>query len=410
MAIATARGLVETLRCNRILEAEQLDDVERSLPTRPDDALALARDLLRLGWLTAYQVNCIFKDRAADLVLGHYLLLERLGEGGMGQVFKARETRLGRIVALKVLRKERINKSDIVHRFYQEIQACACLSHPNVVHAYDAEQIGATNVFAMEYVEGVDLSRLVKQSGPMPVLEACGCIRQVALGLQHIHENGMVHRDIKPANLMRSKAGVVKILDMGLARLREEEEGETQAKRLTRLGVVMGTIDFIAPEQAIDSRRADIRSDLYSLGCTFYYLLAGRPPFSGDDPMAKLLAHSCDTAAPLLSLRPEIPAPLAALVGKLMAKRPDERYQTPAELIVDLAAFLPQPISRPVPIVSPPANDDSPSPFADLVSDDPRKIESPRDFSKQRSRPFPLWIIAVVAISLLLFALLVCLL
>jgi serine/threonine protein kinase len=342
MAIASARDFVETLRRGQLLEADQLSELNRTLPSRPGDPLALARELLQRGWLTPYQINQLFQGHAGDLLLGHYILLERLGEGGMGQVFKAREVRLGRIVALKVLRKERINKPEIIQRFHQEIQAAARLSHPNIVHAYDAEQIGDAHVFAMEFVEGIDLSRLVKQSGPLPVAQACEYVRQAALGLQHIHEHDMVHRDIKPANLMRANSGgTIKILDMGLARLLEDEAEEAKAKRLTRLGVVMGTIDFIAPEQALDSRRADIRSDLYSLGCTFYFLLTGRVPFPIDEPMAKLLAHSCETAVPIAQVRPEVPAQVSAIVAKLMAKRPDERYQTPAALILDLAALSP---------------------------------------------------------------------
>ncbi|MGH7225865.1 MAG: serine/threonine-protein kinase [Gemmataceae bacterium] len=339
MTMPSARDLIEILRRSRLLEAEKLAELNRTSSSHDDDSLTLARELLQRDWLTPYQINQLFRGRADDLVLGHFVLLERLGAGGMGQVFKARETHLGRIVALKVLSKERINKPETVARFYQEIQAAACLSHPNIVHAYDAEQVGDAHVFAMEYVEGIDLSRLVKQSGPLPVAQACEHVRQAALGLQHIHENGMVHRDVKPGNLMRSNQGaIVKILDMGLARLREEEAEEAQADRLTRLGVVMGTIDFIAPEQALDSRRADIRSDLYSLGCTLFYLLIGQVPFPREEPMAKLLAHSCDPVVPVEQLRPEVPPRVSAIVSKLMAKRPKERYQTPAELILDLAA------------------------------------------------------------------------
>jgi serine/threonine protein kinase len=308
------------------------------LPSFSDNPLALAGKLLRRGWLTPYQINWLVRGHVADLVLGHYVLLEPLGVGGMGQVFKARETRLGRLVALKVLRKERIYKPEVIDRFYHEIQAAARLSHPNVIHAYDAEQIGDTHVFAMEYVEGVDLSRFVKRSGSLPVAQACEYVRQAGLGLQHIHENDMVHRDIKPGNLMRASPGdSIKILDLGLARLREDEGEGGQADRLTRLGVVMGTVDYISPEQALNSRSADIRSDLYSLGCTFYFLLTGQVPFPTEEPMAKLIAHSCEIAVPVGQLRVEAPPPVCAIVAKLMAKHPDERYQTPAELILDLA-------------------------------------------------------------------------
>jgi eukaryotic-like serine/threonine-protein kinase len=397
MTITSARELVETLSRGQLLESDQLGELSRSLSARPGDPLVLARELLQRGWLTPYQINRLFQGHAADLALGRYVLLERLGEGGMGQVFKARETRLGRIVALKVLRKERINKPEIVQRFHQEIQAAARLSHPNIVHAYDAEQIGDTHVFAMEHVEGIDLSRLIKQSGPLPVAQACEYVRQAALGLQHIHEHGMVHRDIKPANLMRANQGAtIKILDMGLARLLEDEDVEAKAKRLTMLGTVMGTVDFIAPEQAVDSRCADIRSDLYSLGCTFYFLLTGRVPFPVDEPMAKLVAHSCEQPLPVGQVRPEVPPRVSAIVAQLMAKRPDERYQTPAALMVDLAALSPPAAvvsSTPVPAI--PLTE----PFAPIR---PRMVVAP--WWKET------WIVVIVAVFALMIGLIVCLL
>src|SRR5262245_52236376 len=356
MAIASTRSLIEMLSHGRLLEPAQLEELTRSLPSRSADPVALARELIQRGWLTPYQINQLFQGHASDLLLGHYLLLERLGEGGMGQVFKARETRLGRVVALKVLRKERIVKPDIIRRFHNEIQAAARLSHPNIVHAYDAEQIGDAHVFAMEYIEGIDLARLVKQSGPLPVEQACEYVRQAAVALQPIHEHGMVHRDIKPANLMYDKhERVIKVLDMGLARLLDDDTGEASVTKLTRLGVVMGTVDYIAPEQALNSQRADIRSDLYSLGCTFYYLLTGRVPFPADEPMAKLLAHSCEQAVPIEQLRPDAPARVVAIVHKLMAKHPDARHQTPAELVLDLAALKPPPAAEELRVATAPS-------------------------------------------------------
>jgi eukaryotic-like serine/threonine-protein kinase len=338
MTIASARGLVEVLGRYRLLEADQLAELKDIAPSFSDNVSALAGKLQQRGWLTSYQIHRLLNGCASELTLGRYVLLDRIGAGGMGEVFKARETRLGRHVALKVLRKERISKPDLVDRFYHEIQAAASLSHPNIIHAYDAEQIADTHVFAMEYVDGIDLSRFVKQSGSLPVAQACEYIRQAGLGLHHIREHGMVHRDIKPGNLMRVHPGKsIKILDMGLARLRQDQE-EADADRLTRLGFVMGTVDFISPEQALNSRCADIRSDLYSLGCTFYYLLTGRVPFPTAEPMNKLIAHSREQAVPIEHLREEAPPQVCAIIAKLMAKRPHERYQTPSELILDLAA------------------------------------------------------------------------
>ncbi|HWG47180.1 MAG TPA: bifunctional serine/threonine-protein kinase/formylglycine-generating enzyme family protein [Gemmataceae bacterium] len=407
MTIASARSLVEILSRGKLLEPDQLAELIRTLPARPADPLSLARELLQRGWLTPYQINQLFQGRAADLVLGHYVLLERLGEGGMGQVFKAREQRLGRIVALKILRKELV-KPDLIRRFHQEIQAAARLSHPNVVHAYDAEQVGDAHIFAMEYIAGIDLSRLIKQSGSLPVPQACEYIRQAALGLQHIHEHGMVHRDIKPANLIRATHGeVIKILDMGLARLLDDDADEAPATKLTRLGVVMGTIDYIAPEQALNSHRADIRSDLYSLGCTFYFLLTARVPFPLDEPMAKLLAHQCDEAVAVEQLRPEVPARVLAIVGKLMAKRPDERYQTPAELVLDLAALTPPVAQATVPagqVVRP-----SPPPLAIPIASAVPSVSPGGQASRRKSpsRRSKLWIAIAVILSPLLIGWLV---
>ncbi|OAI54255.1 hypothetical protein AYO44_15270 [Planctomycetaceae bacterium SCGC AG-212-F19] len=201
MGIDTVAALNEELVKNQLLEATQLSQVAR-LQARAADARGLARELVQRGWLTPYQVNQLFQGHGKDLVLGHYLLLERLGEGGMGQVFKARHARLGRIVALKVIRKDKLADPEAVGRFRREIQAVAQLSHPNVVAAFDADQTDDALFLIMEYVEGIDLARLVREQGPLPVPVACEYIRQAALGLQHAHEKGLVHRDVKPSNLL----------------------------------------------------------------------------------------------------------------------------------------------------------------------------------------------------------------
>src|SRR5262249_54266744 len=201
MLIDSSASLIETLRRLQLLEPVQLGEVARLAPTFPD-ARALAKELLHRAWLTPYQVNQLLQGRGGDLVLGQYVIQERLGEGGMGQVFKAQQRRLNRVVDLKVIRKDRLANPEAVRRFHREVQAVAQLSHPNVVVAYDADQVNSTHFFAMEYVEGTDLARLVRESGPLPVVFACDYIRQAALGLQHAHERGLVHRDIKPSNLL----------------------------------------------------------------------------------------------------------------------------------------------------------------------------------------------------------------
>jgi serine/threonine protein kinase len=254
----------------------------------------------------------------------------------MGVVFKAEDS-LGRLVALKVIRDERLAHPEALRRFHREVRAAAQMAHPNVVYAHDAGQVGGTPFFVMEYVEGTDLAQLVAQLGPLPVAEACEYTRQAALGLRHAHQRGLVHRDIKPSNLLLTSKGVVKVLDLGLARLFESDPTQPTSTELTAEGAVIGTPDFIAPEQALDARSADIRSDLYSLGSTLYFLLTGRPPFPGGSLAQKLLKHQLHDPTPVERLRPEVPPGVAAVVRRLMAKRPRDRYQTPGEAAQALA-------------------------------------------------------------------------
>jgi WD40 repeat protein/serine/threonine protein kinase len=351
--------LVRVLHENQLLEPAQLEELTRQLQPGFAEARNLARELIRRGWLTPYQANALAQGRAKDLVLGSYLLLEPLGEGGMGQVYKARHQKLGRTVALKVIRKDQLMNPAAVRRFHREIQASAQLSHPNIVLAYDADQVGGTHFFAMEYVEGIDLSRLVKKYGPLLVPQACDYVRQAALGLQHASERGLTHRDIKPSNLLVTGGvvsgllssggvgqvtpvsgwGVVKILDLGLARLQAATtEGDAQSA-LTHSGLVMGTPDFIAPEQVEDSHTVDTRADLYSLGCTLYFLLTAQVPFPGGTFLEKLYKQKYQEPPAIEQLRPEVSAAVAAVVRRLLAKRPEQRYQTPGELAVALAGL-----------------------------------------------------------------------
>jgi WD40 repeat protein/tRNA A-37 threonylcarbamoyl transferase component Bud32 len=356
MAIDSVAGLIDVIRACRLLEPAQLNDLA-GRQEQFGDPRALARELLRRGWLTAYQVNQLFRDQGSSLVLGQYVLLERLGEGGMGQVFKARHQRLERAVALKLIRPERLASQDAVQRFQREARAAARLSHPNIVTIYDADEYNGTHFFAMECVEGTDLARLVKERGPLPVAQACEYIRQGALGLQHAHEQGLVHRDIKPGNLFLAfradGSPLIKVLDMGLARLSSALEAGSDTDMLTAEGAVMGTPDYIAPEQAINSRTVDIRADIYSLGCTLYFLLTGRPPFPGGSLAEKLLKHQQSQPRPVEQLRPEVPAALAGVLRKLMAKRSADRYQTPAEVAAALAPFCHGAVASGAPLAAP---------------------------------------------------------
>jgi serine/threonine protein kinase len=278
---------------------------------------------------------------APDFIVNpQYEVLHELGRGGMGVVYLARNKLLDRLEVLKVVNRTLLDRPGAVDRFLREIRSAARLNHPNVVAAYSAVPLGEALAFAMEYVEGEDLARLVQTQGPLPVERACDYVRQAALGLQHAFERNMVHRDMKPQNLMLVREGqghTVKVLDFGLAKVTCAENDDTD---LTGYGVMLGTPDYVAPEQTLDAANADIRADVYSLGCTLYFLLAGAPPFQGRSRYEVLHAHQSTEARPVNLLRPGIPEGLAAVVRKAMAKDPAERYQTPQALVQALAPFV----------------------------------------------------------------------
>ncbi|MDB5335641.1 MAG: hypothetical protein JWN70_1260 [Planctomycetaceae bacterium] len=279
-------------------------------------------------------------------VLGQYHLLQKLGEGGFGAVYKALHSRLDKVVALKVLTTSRLRDRHAVDRFGREMRAVGKLHHINIVAATDAGEIDGMHYLVMELVDGIDLRKLVKQHGRLPIGAACELIRQAAVGLQHVHEHGLVHRDIKPSNLMltlsqnRDDAPAVKVLDLGLALLDEthlEHVGE-----LTATGQVMGTLEYMAPEQGSDTHAVDIRADIYSLGASLYKLLTGRAPFSSDQyrsPMKLLMALATQSPPTLSDRCPEIPPELEAIVLRMLAKNPADRYSTPHELADALAPF-----------------------------------------------------------------------
>ncbi len=283
-----------------------------------------------------------------------YEILRELGRGGMGVVYLARNKLMDRLEALKVVNKALLGRPGAVERFVREIRAAARLNHANVVAAYSAVESGELLAFAMEYVEGEDLARLVQKQGPLPVADACYYVQQAALGLQHAFERRMVHRDMKPQNLILAREGqrpIVKVLDFGLAKVTRARNEDTD---LTGDGAMLGTPAYVAPEQALDPSRADIRADVYSLGCTLYYLLTGEPPFQGRSLYGVLQAHQSTEARPLNLVRPEVPGELAAVVRKMMAKGPAERYQTPMALAQALAPFVKRGANGPVGPESPP--------------------------------------------------------
>jgi serine/threonine protein kinase len=267
--------------------------------------------------------------------LGRYQLLEELGRGGMGIVYRALHTRLGKIVALKVLPSGSAWNPIATSRFLREQEAVGKLDHPHLVRAFDADEVDGVRFLVMEFCDGCDLARIVKQHGPLPVCDACEVIRQAALGLQHAHEQGLVHRDIKPSNLMLTRTGQVKVLDLGLALLLS---GPERDEPLTAPGGILGTLDYMAPEQATDTHGVDTRADVYSLGCTLYFFLTGRAPFkAARGSLEKIRAHAEGPVQPVD--RRDVPAALTAVLTKMLAKSPTERWSTAAEAAIAIAPF-----------------------------------------------------------------------
>jgi serine/threonine protein kinase len=347
------------LRRAKLPSAPAIEEAFARLP-ESDGARAVARGLVAGGLLSRFQARQLLAGKAGKLTLGPYCLVEPLGRGGAGRVYKAVHTATARAFALKVILPRVLKESGDLSPFLREVRAAAQLEHPNIVTAYDAAQAKGVYYLVMEYVAGPSLHDLVKEQGPLPVSLACELIRQAAEALQHAHEKGVVHRDIKPANLLivppatspaggwaddparpptPAQAPLLKVVDFGLARLRQGAGSGGVETISGGTGTVLGTPDYISPEQAHSIHDTDIRSDLYSLGCTLYYALTGRVPFPGSTPMAKLVKHLMEEPPPLETLRPDAPAGVAAIYRRLLAKDRDQRFQTPAELAHELARW-----------------------------------------------------------------------
>lgn len=325
---------VKQLEDSGILAGDTLKDF---IPPKasPKDAEELARELVRKKKLTKFQAEEVYRGKAKSLVLGNYVLMEKIGAGGMGQVFKARHRRMDRLVAVKFLPPAMTKDKAAIARFEREVKAAAKISHQNIVAAHDADCANGIHFLVMELVEGSDLSALVKKNGPFPFEKAVNYVLQAAKGLEAAHKKGIVHRDIKPANLLLDNEGTVKILDMGLARLNGDEDTPTQAE-LTGTGTVMGTVDYMAPEQALSTKNADARADIYALGCTLHYLLTGKATYGGDTLMAKMLAHREEPIPSLRAACPDVSEQLDAVFRKMIAKSVQDRYQTTSQVIVEL--------------------------------------------------------------------------
>ncbi|MCA9048300.1 MAG: protein kinase [Planctomycetaceae bacterium] len=317
-----------------ILEESEAATIRQKAGSGGAGVKLLARELIRQGKLTEFQARCIVRGKGKSLLLGNYLLQEKIGAGGMGQVFKATHRVMKRDVALKILPEHLTRDWDLLRRFHREIQAAGKLSHPNIVTAFDADRAGDVHYYVMELVAGRDLASLVADQGPLGVQQAIECTIQAARGLEYAHRQGMVHRDVKPHNLLLDTAGQIKILDLGLVRVQGSEDAEQT--ELTATGIVMGTVNYMAPEQAVDTHSADARSDIYSLGCTLYFMLTGKMVYAGDSVVARILAHRDQPIPQLSDSRTDIPSGLQDVFNGMLAKLPEARYQTMGEVIAAL--------------------------------------------------------------------------
>jgi serine/threonine protein kinase len=378
----TAEQLIELIKKSGLVAAAELDEHLRrrraaALTLTP---VELADALVRDDVLTLFQARQLLQGRHKNFVLsGKYKILQPLGAGGMGQVFLCEHAVMHRQVAIKMLPPAQASDPAAVARFHREVRAVARLAHPNIVTAHDADRDGSHFFLVMEYIDGQTLHHLVKRGGAVPPHEAAHYTRQAALGLQHAHEHGLVHRDIKPRNLLVDLAGTVKVLDLGLARFFHDETDDISRRQESS---PLGTTDYMAPEQAVDSHAADIRADIYSLGATFYFLLAGHSPFQGMSTMEKILSHQTRQPRPIRDLRPEVPAGMAAVLERMMAKDPRQRYQVPADVASALAPYVRSAPPRP----GPPVDDAEPT---RITADEPSVGDSAAPFDlPQEAMPF----------------------
>ncbi|HEV3138420.1 MAG TPA: serine/threonine-protein kinase, partial [Pirellulales bacterium] len=332
-------GLVER---SKLIPSDRLSQAvadwkSQAEPSELDDAQSCAAHLVDRGLLTHWQTRKLLEGRHRGFYLGRYKLLDHLGSGGMSSVYLAEHVLMQRRVAIKVLPYNRVSDSSYLARFHLEAQAAAALDHRNIVRAFDLDNEGKIHYLVMEYIEGRDLHATVCQDGPLDYHVAANYIAQAAKGLDHAHHCGLIHRDIKPANLLVDQKGTVKILDMGLAKF---TDGNRPTPGVPQDEHVLGTADYLAPEQAVNSQTVDERADIYALGCTLYFLLTGHPPFAAGTPIERMTAHQQQLPPSVLIDRPDAPAALVAICRKMMEKSAENRYQTASEACDALSDWL----------------------------------------------------------------------
>jgi eukaryotic-like serine/threonine-protein kinase len=372
---AVPSDLMPIIRNSGVLSEKQFLEVRAKVISGeyPQDSRELAHRLVRDQLLTEYQARRFLAGKSHGLLVGKYVILDRLGSGSMGRVYKAHHQLMGRVVALKIIAPEIVTNTRVVSRFQREMKLVGRLDHPNVVRAYDADQTNGILYIVMEYVSGRSLGQRLKE-GPLAPVDAVSYAAQAALGLHHAHEQGIVHRDIKPSNLLLNDEKVLKVLDLGLGVLMD---GDSHSTFATADGIAVGTVDYMSPEQAC-GRDVDGRSDIFSLGCSLYHLITGKQAFPGDTPIERLGRRINNKHVPITDLRPELPSSLVTVLDKLLANKPHDRYQTAGEAAEALQALVkPKKQGPSVAVSAPQVRKTAPEPEAEPLPSNQRNNQSP---------------------------------
>jgi eukaryotic-like serine/threonine-protein kinase len=337
--------LLSVVRSSGVLGERQLAEIKAKVlhGDYPIDSVALAGRLVKEKILTEYQTKRFLSNKPHGLVVGRYVIVDRLGSGSMGRVYKAHHVMMERYVALKIIAPEIVTNERVVARFQREMRLVGRLDHPNVIRAFDADQINRLLYIVMEYVQGESLAQRLRRS-LIPPLEMAGYAAQASLGLAHAHSQGIVHRDVKPSNLLLTEDRQIKVLDLGLGVLMEADDASSFA---TADGIAVGTVDYMSPEQAC-GREVDGRSDLYSLACSMYHLMTGKLAFPGDSPIERMGKRISGRPVPILEARSDIPPALVRVIDRLLANKPQDRYQT-AQEVADALQAVARPKTRHAP-------------------------------------------------------------
>jgi serine/threonine protein kinase len=342
MANLGTKAFLELVQRSRLVEADPLQQALLACRQHyggqlPEETDTVAEWLITAGLLTHWQRDRLYERKHKGFFLGKYKLVEHLGTGGMSSVYLVEHTVLRSKRAMKILPKHRVGDSSYLARFQREAQATAALEHPNIVQAFDMDQEGDRHYLIMEYIPGRDLQSVVQQSGPLDYALAANLITQAAEGLDYAHRRGLIHRDVKPANVLLNRRGVVKILDLGLALVSQDDQ--TSLTRMYNENVI-GTADYLAPEQALDSHNVDARADIYGLGCTLYFTLTGHPPFPEGTIAQRIVRHQNEAPPSILADRPDCPVELAKICSRMMQKRPVDRFASCRDVADALERWL----------------------------------------------------------------------